>query len=90
MKMLRRLGGEVFGDTDPAAMLHSGHAQRMERDGTDYVLCLDLPFTSKEDIELVQKDSELYVKVGPYKREISLPRVLARRHNRGARMEGAR
>jgi len=89
MRMLRRLGGEVFGDRDPAAMMHHGHAQRMEREGADYVLCLDLPFTTKDDIELVQKDAELYVKVGPYKREISLPRVLARRRSLGARMEGS-
>jgi arsenite-transporting ATPase len=88
IEMLGRLGDAVFAGRDPAAMMHRGRPQRLERDGSDYVLCLDLPFVSKESIDLVQKDSELYVKVGPYKREISLPRVLAKRHSHGARFEG--
>jgi len=60
----------------------------VERQGSDYVLAIDLPFASKENIELTQKDAELFVRVGPHRRDISLPRVLARRRSRGARFEG--
>jgi len=35
----------------------------------------------------VQKEGELYVTVGPYRREISLPRVLARRTTRSAKFD---
>jgi arsenite-transporting ATPase len=88
-EMLGRLGEAIFGDTDPTAMLQESQPQRMERDGKDYVLCLDLPFVAKDEIDLVQRENELFVKVGPYKREISLPRVLARRKRRSARFDAS-
>ena len=88
-EMLLRLGNAVFGDRDPAAMLHAGRSQRLTREDGDYVLSLDLPFVSKDQIDLIQKDADLFVRVGPYKREITLPRVLARRRSRGARFEGS-
>jgi arsenite-transporting ATPase len=87
--MLARLGEAVFGDHDPVAMMHQGRSQRIVRKDGEYVLELDLPFVTKDQVELVQRDSELFVRVGPYKREISLPRVLARRRSRGARFEGS-
>jgi arsenite-transporting ATPase len=87
--MLRKMGEALFAKHDPVALLHRGKSQRLVREGGDYVLELDLPFVDKGDLDLVQRDSELYVRVGPYKREISLPRVLARRRSRGARFEGS-
>ncbi|MHB8509544.1 MAG: ArsA family ATPase [Candidatus Dormibacteria bacterium] len=86
-EMLLRLGEAIFGADDPTRVMHQGRSQRMERDGADYVLCIDLPFVSKGEIELVQKESELFVRVGPYKREITLPRVLARRKSKGAKFD---
>ena len=87
--MLARLGEAVFGEGDPVAMMHRGRSQRIVRKDGDYVLELDLPFISKEEVELVQREGELFVRVGPYKRDISLPRVLARRRSRGARFDGS-
>jgi arsenite-transporting ATPase len=86
-EMLGRLGDAIFADVDPTALLQHSRPQRMERDGKDYVLCLDLPFAAKDEIDLVQRENELFVKVGPYKREISLPRVLARRQRRTAKFD---
>ncbi|HEV3233852.1 MAG TPA: TRC40/GET3/ArsA family transport-energizing ATPase [Candidatus Dormibacteraeota bacterium] len=88
-EMLARLGEAIFADADPTALLQTSQPQRMERDGKDYVLCLDLPFVAKDEIDLVQRENELFVKVGPYKREISLPRVLARRQRRTARFDSS-
>src|SRR5207245_3539620 len=50
--MLERLGQAVFGKHDPATLFHQGDSQRVERQGSDYVLAIDLPFASKENIEL--------------------------------------
>jgi arsenite-transporting ATPase len=86
--MLVRLGDAIFGAGDPAAKLHDGRPQRLSREGEEYVLEIDLPFVSKDEVELIQKDAELFIRVGPHKREIALPRVLARRRSRGARFDG--
>jgi arsenite-transporting ATPase len=88
-EMLGRLGEAIFADADPTALLQHTRPQRLEKEGSDYVLCLDLPFVAKDEIELVQRESELFVKVGPYKREISLPRVLARRQKRTAKFDAS-
>jgi arsenite-transporting ATPase len=85
--MLLRLGEAVFENVDPAAMLSTERPQRMHKEGKDYVLSLELPFVSKDEIDLVQREGDLYVTVGPYRREISLPRVLARRTTRTARFD---
>ena len=86
-EMLLRLGEAIFGDTDPAAMLATHRAQSMRKEGKDYVLSLELPFVSRDQIDLVQREGDLYVTVGPYRREISLPRVLARRKTRSAKFD---
>ena len=86
-EMLLRLGEAVFEGVDPAAMLSTQRPQRMHKEGKDYVLSLELPFVSKDEINLVQREGDLYVTVGPYRREITLPRVLARRKTRTARFD---
>lgn len=85
--MLARLGEAVFADHDPLAVLIENRPQRVEKVGDEYILSLELPFVSKEQVELIQRQDELFVRVGPYKREITLPRVLARRRNRTARFD---
>ncbi len=86
-EMLLRLGEAVFADHDPMAVLIENRPQRVEKVGDEYILSLELPFVSKEQVELIQRQDELFVRVGPYKREITLPRVLARRRNRTARFD---
>ena len=49
------------------------------KQGTSYVLTLRLPFTGKDALELSTKGDELFVKVGPYRRTIMLPKSLASR-----------
>ena len=55
--------------------------------GSDYVLALKVPFVDKSAVDLSRHNGELYVTVGNYRREISLPRVLARRETAGASIE---
>ena len=86
-EMLLRLGEAVFADHDPMQVLIENRPQRVEKVGADYVLSLDLPFVSKDQVDLIQRQDELFIRVGPYKREISLPRVLAKRRSRTAHFD---
>ena len=86
-EMLGRLGEAVFADHDPLALLIENRPQRLEKVGDEYVLSLELPFVSKDQVELIQRQDELFVRVGPYKREITLPRVLAKRRSRTAKFD---
>jgi arsenite-transporting ATPase len=84
---LGELADSLFGDRNPSAVLYDTKPQSLRKEGEGYVLSLQLPFASKEQIELTQRDDELYVSVGPYKREISLPRVLQGKVTNSAQLE---
>jgi arsenite-transporting ATPase len=75
--MLDRLQGELFADTDPAAVLHDALAQELEvlEDGAS--LRLDLPFAEKGDISLKKIGLELVVGVDGQRRTIMLPPAMA-------------
>jgi arsenite-transporting ATPase len=87
-KMLSRMAQAVYGDEDPARRFAETNPQRIDKDGSDYVLSLKVPFVDKAAVDLSRHDGELYVTVGNYRREITLPRVLARRETSGATIEG--
>ena len=87
---LRTFADALYGDVDPASVLHEGEPVKVERRGTDSVLSIQLPFTERDDLELGRHDSELLVRVGPYRRAIVLPDSLKRREVAGARMVGGR
>jgi len=87
-EMLSRMAREIYGDEDPAQRFATSNPQRIDKDGKDYVLALKVPFVDKSAVDLSRHDGELYVTVGNYRREITLPRVLARRETAGASIEG--
>jgi arsenite-transporting ATPase len=87
MRMLERMADAIYGDVDPSEHLYRGRPQRVEKVGDDYVLTLQVPFATKGDVALARQDGELFVTVGNYKREISLPRTLASRDTLGAALE---
>ena len=80
------LGAEIYGDADAAAVLFTDDPLTIVRDGNGYVLTLKLPFASRDELDLSVKNDELFVKVGPYRRTIMLPRTLASREIGSARM----
>lgn len=89
-ELLADLGAEIYGDADPAAVLYTGEAMRVDKRGESYVLSLQLPFARKEELELSRKEDELFVRVGRYRRTIMLPGVLSRREVGSATLEGDR
>jgi len=79
----------IYGDEDPSKIFYRAVPQRLRKVGNAYELHLQLPFVGKEDVDISHREGELFVTVGPYKREISLPRVLnGKRVTKGKLHEG--
>ena len=83
-RMLARMAEAIYGDADPTTRFAITNPQRIDKDGQDFVLTLKVPFVDKSAVDLSRHNGELYVTVGNYRREISLPRVLAQRETAGA------
>ncbi len=86
-RMLSRMAEAIYGEDDPARRFATSNPQRIDKEGTDYVLSLKVPFVEKSAIDLSRHNGDLYVTVGNYRREITLPRVLERRETAGASIE---
>jgi arsenite-transporting ATPase len=84
LKMLERMAQATYGAQDPSQHFATTNTQRIDKDGNDYVLSLKMPFVDRTAVDLSRHNGELYVTVGNYRREISLPRVLAKRDTGGA------
>lgn len=86
---LRAFAAALYGVRDPAAILHRGDPFHIDEapDG-GFMLCLQLPNTAKDELDLGRRDDELLVRVGPYRRAVMLPDSLKRRAITGATMEG--
>ncbi len=85
--MLDRLGGELFGDLDPAAVMHDRLTHRLDVREHDAILRLDLPFSEKGDISLKKIGLELIVRVDGHKRTIMLPPAMGAFRPRHASFE---
>jgi arsenite/tail-anchored protein-transporting ATPase len=85
--MLDRLAAEVFGELDPAAVLHDELSQQLVTDNGRATLRVRVPFAEKGDLSLKKIGLEVIVRVGPQKRTIMLPPALAAYSARGARFE---
>lgn len=83
-RMLRALGSAVFGEDDPLDFYYRGRPYTVRRDGDGFVLELELPFTSKEQVHLTRFADELVIQVGSWRRNLILPRVLVDAPTRSA------
>lgn len=86
LEALDRFGDDLWGDVDPSARLVHELPLRMEADGDDVVLSIRLPFTERDEIDLTRSADELYVAVGPHRRNLVLPDSLRRREIAGAEL----
>ena len=91
LEPLRHVAAALYGGDDPTARLADGHPLRArpagEGEGDGYVLEIDLPFTGKDELDLGRRADELLVRVGPYRRAITLPDSLRHREVTGAKLE---
>ena len=77
----------LYGDTDPAGILHSSVPQKLTKTGGGYELVLQIPFISRDEVDVTHREGELFVTIGAYKREIALPRVLSGKRVDQAKLE---
>ncbi len=77
IEALAGLAELTFGTTDPTAVLHIGPTQRIERQGEGYVLRLTMPNVEVDRMTLSKRGDELYIDIGNFRREVTLPYTLA-------------
>lgn len=87
---LRSYAGELYCDVDPLALVDTDDPMKVYSEGSDYVVSILLPFANRDEVDLVRKEDQLFVTVGPYKRIMLLPQSLARREIGRAAMSGDR
>jgi arsenite/tail-anchored protein-transporting ATPase len=84
---LAELGRALFAQSDPTQFLYRGRPYSIRREEGEYLLSVELPFTSREEISLSRNADELLLQVGTWRRNLVLPRLLLDAPTRGARME---
>jgi len=84
---LREIGVALFGDGDPTAVHYRGEPYRVHRENGAYVLEVQLPFTSREELQLTRRTDELVLEVGGWRRTLMLPRALIEAPTRSAKMD---
>ena len=85
---LRSFAAELYGELDPSSRLHTGQPLEVSRRNGRTTLSVELPFADRDDLELGRRGDELLVRVGPYRRAITLPDSLRSRPVAGASLEG--
>src|SRR5579885_2379829 len=77
VEKLSELAQEIFGDRDPTQVFYRGPVQEVTREGDMYVLRLPLPHVEMDKVVMTKKGDEMIVEIGNFKRDITLPAVLA-------------
>lgn len=85
--MLRKMAISLFNNNDPTKIYYRGFVQKIEKDTKGYRLILNLPFIRKTDINLLKKGEDLIVSIGNFRRDIILPKTLARMEINKAKLE---
>ncbi len=84
---LREVGRALFGSDDPAAVRYRGRPYQVVRDGNGWMLKVELPFVSREEVELSRHGDELVLHAAGWRRTLVLPRALVSARTAGARWE---
>lgn len=82
---LGQLAQTIFGDQDPTQIFYRGQVQEITRQGNTYVLRLPLPHVEMDKVLMTKKGDEMIVEIGNFKRDITLPSVLANQEAKLAR-----
>ncbi len=87
-KNLLSLATKVYGKKDPLDHFFSGTPFQFNKRGEEYVLDMNLPFISKESVQLNKIGDELIIRLGEFKKHILLPRQVAASQSMAAKLEG--
>lgn len=89
-RLLGTLSDAVYGRRDPISVFHTARPPKVERRGDGYVFSFDLPFASSDRLAAYASGDELSVTIDNWRRNIVLPRSLAGREVREARLQSGR
>lgn len=87
LEKLRRMADAMHGSDDPSAVLVTDKPYCVEAMDGGYEFQIPAPFIDKTATSLIRRGDELVVKMGAARRNIILPRVLARMEHRSATLE---
>lgn len=95
LELLRQMSDVVFGDNpvkdgvgDPTRQHYTGLPQKISKRNPHYILSIPLPLVEKEEVKLHRSVfDEIIVRIGNWKRNISLPSGLARLDITDAKVE---
>ena len=76
LESLAEMAESIFGDSDPVGDPVPRDAAAGPQGRRRLRAAAPPPFVSRDELDVTHREGELFVTVGPYKREISLPRVL--------------
>ena len=82
---LGQLAHSVYGEQDPTQVFYRGPIQEITRQGDTYILRLPLPHVEMDKVLMTKKGDEMIVEIGNFKRDITLPTVLANQEAKLAR-----
>jgi arsenite-transporting ATPase len=88
--LLGALSDEVYGRRDPLSVFHTSRPPKVERHGEGYTFSFDLPFASSDRLTAYATGDELSVTIDNWRRNIILPRSLAGREVKEARLRSGR
>ncbi len=74
---LGKLGETIFGEKDPTQVFYRGAVQEVKRQGDMYILRLPLPHVEMNKVVMTKRGDEMIIEIGNFKRDITLPSVLA-------------
>src|SRR5881296_2462202 len=57
--MLARMAQAIYGDEDPSRRFATSNPQRIDKEGSDYVLALKVPFVDKSAVDLSRHNGDL-------------------------------
>lgn len=87
LERLRTMGDQMHATCEPAdRLIDYKPYEIVEMDG-GFEFRIPAPFLQKSDASLIRRGDELVIRMGAARRNIVLPRVLARMSHSGARME---
>lgn len=85
--LLLEASNELFKDTDPGKVLAKQRLFELKKENSAYIFKLYIPFTDKQDIDLVKKGGELILKIENMTRRILLPDLISSKEIESAKYE---
>lgn len=77
VQQLGELAETIFGQEDPTRIYYRGAVQEITRKGNVYVLRLPLPHVEMNKVQMTKRGDEMIIEIGNFKRDITLPSILA-------------